>query len=513
MKSFPFALMLSLVALAGCAKDKSKDAKPTSPAAALSSNDQCAMMDCQKVKPSPSTSSASDTSTSTNVSVTPAPPLAPVEPTVPATPIAPPSRPVVKPAPIDPNDALFLESQKIVQNVQLTCRNGECDPSVGLLTVTLQNQGDWNVGQCTASLIGPDVIVTNGHCIPQDLEANGSDCTNRMWLTFADQTGHPEFDRQVGCSQVLFRRKDGGMDGADYAYIKLARSVNRPVVRQTQSGFENNKLYHLHKINPGRLSEGMAGQMQKVDCLSMYDSAIFSQRLDAQSQTSFLVDCPVLKGNSGSPVFDDQGSVRGVIYAFVDKGIISRVLAKNGSKVPALDDIAAVNVASNFACLTLPGDPDGRNLPPSCADQLERIGQKRAQEQTALAKILKPAVTALLTEKAVGHADVLGFGWTVATTTSEAIGTVGQGLPDCVKRATQANFLGKDTKIRRPFFYVRASYDKYLRPSSQTPVWAGFAKTAETMHLAKADGGTYQLDIADAATGQAEFNGALVSCQ
>jgi V8-like Glu-specific endopeptidase len=505
MKSFPLMLMLSLVALAGCAKDKSKDAKPTSPAAALSSNDQCAMMDCQKVK-TPATSSASETSTDTDTSTD-------VSPAQPDAPVPPPSRPVVKPAPINTVDPLFLEAQKIVQNVQLTCRNGDCDPSVGLLTVTLKNEGDWNVGQCTASLIGTDLIVTNGHCIPQDLEANGSDCTNRMWLTFADQTGHPEFDRQVGCSQVLFRRKDGGMDGADYAYIKLARAVNRPVVRQTQAGFENSKLYHLHKINPSRLSEGMAGQMQKVDCRSMYESAIFSQRLDAQSQTSFLVDCSVLKGNSGSPVFDDAGDVRGVVYAFVDKDVISKVLAKNGSKVPTIENIADVNVASNFACLTLPGDPEGRNLPASCADQLEHLGRRRSQEQAALAKILKPAVTQILATKAVGHADILGFGWTIATTTSEALGTVGQGLPDCVKRATQANFLGKDLKIRRPFFYVRATYDKYLRATNQSLVWAGFAKTAETMHLAKADASTYQLDINDSASGQVEFNGSLVSCQ
>lgn len=533
VKSLPLVLILSVVALVGCAKDKSKNAQATasSPAAALSSNDQCAMMACQKPK-SATTSSASAISTSTAVVVSaPVAPSAAVDapaaldsPAEPAAPVPP--APVVNKKPAAPApataDPFFLDAQRMAKYVMLDCVNGDCDPSVGLLSVTLLYEGAWNVGQCTASLIGPDMLVTNGHCIPQDLEANGSSCANRMWINFADETGHPEFDKQVGCKQVLFRRKDGGLNGADYAYIQLERAVNRPVLRQSQAGFENNKRYHLHKINPihppeGQLDsmpDGMRGQMQKVDCLSLYDSAIFSQRLDARSQTSFFVDCQVLSGNSGSPLLDDQGSVRGVISAFEKKDLLRQSLDKYGSTVPSLDEIADLNVGSNFACLTLPGDPDGRNLSPACANGLERLGQERALEHLQLANALKPAVKKMIAEKAPGHPDVLAFGWSISTSTSDALGTVGQGVPDCVVRSAAGKLSNADSKIHRPFFHVRATYDKYLRISNPAPVWAGFAKTAENLHLGKAtDGATFQLDITDQATGQSEFNSALGYCQ
>ena len=469
MKFYSFALLLSLTALTGCAKDKSEAAQTTSPNSALSSNDPCAMIDCQKPKAS-------------------SPPSATVTP-------------------------LFLDAQRMAQNVQLSCQNGDCDSSVGLLSITLEHEGDWNVGQCTASLVAPDTLVTNGHCIPPDLEASGSGCANRIWINFAEEAAHPEFDRQVGCKQVLFRHKDKGVDGADYAYIQLARAVNRPVLRQSQAGFEENKRYHLHKINPIRVPDGMAGQMQKVDCHSLYDSAIFSHRLDARSLTSFLVDCQVLKGNSGSPLLDDQGSVRGVIYAFEDKNFLRKVFDQHGSSVPALDQIADLNVASNFACLTLPGDPEGRNLSPACASGTVRPGQSRASESAQLAKTLKLGVKKMIAENAALQPNVLAFGWSASTYSSDSLGLVGKGVPECIMHSLAAGVSAHETKIHLPFFYVRADYDKYFRASNPAPVWAGFAKTALNLHLDKKDGDTFLLELTDPATGQAELSSALRYCQ
>ncbi|MGZ3651772.1 MAG: trypsin-like serine peptidase, partial [Bdellovibrionota bacterium] len=422
-----------------------------------------------------------------------------------------PGPPKPAPAPVDDSD-LALQQAKAM-NALLACQHNDCDASVGLLTVVLKiPQEGWIVGQCTASLVGPDILATNGHCIPADLVAAGSNCDGRMWITFAKDPAHPEYDKQIGCSSVLFRRKDGGLEGADYAYLKLAHASNRPVLRQSQAGFEDQKVYHLHKINPGELEGGMMGELVKVDCLSMYDSAIFPERLDRLSQTSLLVDCPVLKGNSGSPILADDGTIHGVIYSFVTNAVARQVLDKNGSSLPSIENIADLNLGSNFACLTLPGDPDGRSLPPACANSLEHLARARAAAQNLVAKAIHGSVQAQISAHAAGHPDALAFGWTSTTSNSGAMGTVAQAVPECVNHTAATGFLNRNGKVHRAFFFVKATYDKYLRASNYVPTWQGFAKTAEDMQLTQAADSSFQLDITSSTSGQAEFNASLPAC-
>jgi hypothetical protein len=206
--------------------------------------------------------------------------------------------------------------------------------------------------------------------------------------------------------------------------------------------------------------------------------------------------------------------MRGVVYAYVDKAFMRSRFAQHGSTVPALDLIADLNVASNFACLTLPGDPEGHNLPPACANLTERIDQERALERNQLEAALKPAVQKLITAEAAGHPDILGFGWNIASTnTIQAIGAVVQVVPGCVNRNAVERLAGTEFKIYRPFFYLRATYDQYLRAVNSSPIWAGFATTAENLRLSAVNRDSFQLDIADQASGQSAFNASLGFCQ
>lgn len=510
-RSVAAALAISLLAVA-CAKDKGSNPAPSAPADTLSSQNQCAMLNCQRppgaknpVASSTATSTGTSTANSTNTSVNAQPPAEP--PPVVVT-------PPVQPQPDPHQDQVELnDTQKMAKNASLTCNHGDCDPSVGLLSIVLKDNDKWNAGQCTASLVAPDVLVTNGHCIPPDLVAPGSDCRNRMWITFAPDSAHREYDKQLDCRQVLFRRKDGGMDGADYAYLKLTRASNRPVLRQDQSGFADAKAYHLHKINPARVQGGIGGMLQKVDCTTMYNTAIFSAPLDARSQTMMFVDCEVIPGNSGSPILADDGSVHGVIYAFVKKPDVRNLLDKNGAILPQIADIADLNVGSNFACLNLPGDNEGRALPPACANQLQNLAQKRATYNAVRVRTLRPTAQKLLAANAKGHADIAAFGWTLTLNdTGGTAGPFGEGVPECVNKVAAAPFVGKDAPLSRPLFPIRASYDKYLRATAMMPLWGGFEQRPESMRLSLGGSDFYALDVTDPDNGQNEFNSNLSLC-
>jgi hypothetical protein len=407
----------------------------------------------------------------------------------------------------------------MAKNAKLTCKNNDCDPSVGLLTIVTKWEDLWNAGQCTASLVASDVIATNAHCVPMDLSVSGSDCHDRFWITFAQDKDHPEYDKQIGCDKVLFRHKDDSPDGADYAYIKLAHPSNRPVLPISQAGFDNARIYHIHKINPIHVQGGMTGQFMKADCLSLYNSAYFDSSLDSQSQSMLFVDptaqapCTVIPGNSGSPIFADDGSVHGVIYSFIDKLEIRNFLAKHGSTIPAVDQISNLNVGSNFACLNMPGDTEGRNLPQSCMNQKANMLSKRSLEIARRVKALRPAAQKQIAENSKDHPEIKAFGWTLTLSENDDTGPVAQGIPGCVSRTAATPYLKGEEQISRPLFYVTATYDQYLRASDYKTAWAGFELNPESMTLGLENDTTYRVEFDDPDNGQVNFKSQLGACK
>ena len=75
-----------------------------------------------------------------------------------------------------------------------------------------------------------------------------------------------------------------------------------------------------------------------------------------------LADCKVIHGNSGSPIIDEFGQVRGIIQAFFD--------ADQTKVDPALmldPSFSILNIGTNFACLKTPNDP-AFTPAPGCAE-------------------------------------------------------------------------------------------------------------------------------------------------
>src|SRR5690606_7912461 len=78
-------------------------------------------------------------------------------------------------------------------------------------------------GSCSGFLVGPDVLVTAGHCV-----SNQKKCEDKFWVfgftreEAADLTLSGE--NVYKCSQVLYQVLNQG-DKNDYAVIKLDRPV------------------------------------------------------------------------------------------------------------------------------------------------------------------------------------------------------------------------------------------------------------------------------------------------
>ena len=47
------------------------------------------------------------------------------------------------------------------------------------------------MGLCTSFLIGNSLLVTNSHCLPEDLKATGTSCAGRIWANFPASGSYP----------------------------------------------------------------------------------------------------------------------------------------------------------------------------------------------------------------------------------------------------------------------------------------------------------------------------------
>jgi V8-like Glu-specific endopeptidase len=421
----------------------------------------------------------------------------------------PPEEPKPAPAPSDPWKESLLVAQRRAQNVRINCTDGTCNPSVGLVSLVSKQNSGWEVGQCTGSLVASDIVVTNGHCIPMDLNEPGADCSGRLWISFANESG---LDSQIACSKVLLRKKDGGFDGSDYAFFQLEKRSNRPVLRHSRAGIEHGEQYSVHKVNPVRLgSEAIGGQMEKVTCRAVGDSVIFDQVLNKQSHSYLFGDCQIVRGNSGAPILGKDGTMHGVIYSVVDPIKARKMLERNGSSMPPVDQMSPLSVGSNFACLQDPATIGGRPLPKDCEGHAERLLEAKKAKEEALTGKLKAQAQRLIEENHRNLLSIQSFGWTVRTTSTPNTGRMAFGLPDCFQAKIGSSLLDQKTNIYRPFFYIKAKYSKYAQPSEEALIWGGFVDTVESLYLSPESRG-YRVKITDPANSQLELNTIIGSC-
>ncbi len=326
--------------------------------------------------------------------------------------------------------------QILAKNAQIQCEPGaECSPSVGLLGIAVD---DKDAGQCSASLIGDDLVVTNSHCVPDDIKKVGASCEKRLWLHFVPDS---RYESQLECEKVLaVSLPKGSTKNPDYAVLKMKQKSARPVFSYSRKGFENNELVKLHRVNPTRVEGKMAGNLGTTHCKAKYDSSVVERFFDPLALVSLFVDCRVIQGNSGGPIQAQDGTIRGVIFAFLDQDFIRERAAR--TPFTLLDDsIEHLNLGSNFACLD---DDFFGKAPLVCAQEAERWNQKRrligaqldgAVKDEFYREISSPDQSSPLQQMVLFRPVFERFG---EPTQIMGAGTEVRAVPSCVKRELQA---------------------------------------------------------------------------
>lgn len=191
---------------------------------------------------------------------------------------------------IHKNDLTSLLKDQKIECASLD--NKECPK--GLARIFIYNPTDENDSStCSGFLNSGDRVVTNNHCV-----ATAEECKN-TYITIYN--GHTY--ESVRCRKILTTKVDVGPlknKSNDYSVLEIDRrlEINALPISQTDPQLGENLsawvIDHL-SLNSARVTE--------LNCT--YTKKAYSLQLSY---------CPVIQGNSGSPLLNSYGEVAGLIW-------------------------------------------------------------------------------------------------------------------------------------------------------------------------------------------------------
>ncbi len=179
------------------------------------------------------------------------------------------------------------------QNFECAPINGSSCP-VGIARLFIHNPKDVeDSATCSGFLNGSNKIVTNNHCVASEKE-----CQN-TYISIYTGEGY----ESVRCKKIIKTQVDPGAlnsKGIDYTVMEIDRRLSLPTlplsITASYLGESLSAWVVDHKtLNSARITE--------LNC-------VYSKRGNSMQ----LNNCPVIQGNSGSPLINVYGEVVGLIW-------------------------------------------------------------------------------------------------------------------------------------------------------------------------------------------------------
>ena len=185
---------------------------------------------------------------------------------------------------------MFANDQVTIQGSTLESR-GICSDARFAQQKTAAN--------CSGFLVGPDLLVTAGHCVQ-----TASDCRNNKWVfNYAHTTSSSDMtittDDVYGCKEIISQSLDRRTKN-DYALLRLDRKVEgrEPLTVRTEGKVKTNTPLVVIGHPTGLPSKVADGAWVRNNNPGVY----------------FVANLDTFGGNSGSAVFNSEtGVVEGIL--------------------------------------------------------------------------------------------------------------------------------------------------------------------------------------------------------
>lgn len=187
-----------------------------------------------------------------------------------------------------------------------------CPDSVAQLLVT----DGKNLNHCTATLIAPDVALSNSHCFDmrdtrtRRLIDPDQLCQSGTRIVFAENSssGHA----QLKCKKILRKSfLSVNYQYPDYVVFQIEKPANRKFDEVTRSGLQDQLKLQIRKVNPAR--RGL-GKLEVSQCQILHQTLLAPRATSDHYHIHTVTGCAIEGGNSGASLVDEDGFIRGIIF-------------------------------------------------------------------------------------------------------------------------------------------------------------------------------------------------------
>ncbi|HXH74285.1 MAG TPA: trypsin-like peptidase domain-containing protein [Bacteriovoracaceae bacterium] len=213
-------------------------------------------------------------------------------------------------------DAVMTSLEEYLSKQLLVCAEGEVCPNY--ITKIVVFDSHKNPRTCTGFLVSDDTVATSTSCLPQLLRLKDQDCSTEVTFFFPKTNNLPA--QRVGCSKVLqvseLGNKDAPLWRDDVAFLKLEKSITtRRTLAFHREGIENHREYTFWGIDQ---IDDKTGIIRRQDCEGIHGSWINPLASKLTSPNMIFAGCVLKNGNTGSPILDARGRVRGMVSEMMD---------------------------------------------------------------------------------------------------------------------------------------------------------------------------------------------------
>ena len=117
----------------------------------------------------------------------------------------------------------------------------DCPPAI--------NQLQFKNKRCTAFLVARDLIATNRHCLPDEMNKERESCDGINFI-FPKSKNHETETLKCKTIEFLSEPLVPNSVNVDLAVLRTQNATNREPLTFSQDGFQNEKQYTIYKVDP-----------------------------------------------------------------------------------------------------------------------------------------------------------------------------------------------------------------------------------------------------------------------